>query len=42
MMLLAHIEKPQSHPYIERSETLRLRIEKNLAEITDKLNRLIG
>jgi hypothetical protein len=47
MMILAHIEKTQSvdrelaPPSVE-SEKLRLRIEKNLAEIAEKLNRLIG
>jgi hypothetical protein len=47
MAILAHIERTQSvsrdlgTPRV-RSEKLRLRIEKNLAEITEKLNRLIG
>ncbi len=45
--ILAHVEKTQ-RPSRElaqldgQSDELRLRIEKNLAEITEKLNRLIG
>jgi hypothetical protein len=47
MLILAHIEKTQSvsHELAQpdsRSEELQRRIEKNLAEITEKLNRLIG
>jgi transcription elongation GreA/GreB family factor len=47
MVILAHIEKTRSagrdlaQPD-SRSEELQRRIEKNLAEITEKLNRLIG
>jgi hypothetical protein len=47
MAILAHIEPTQrlnhqpAQPSI-RSEELRRRIDKNLAEITEKLNRLIG
>jgi hypothetical protein len=37
MVVLAHIETAQSEPILDRSEKLRLRIEKNLAEITEKL-----
>jgi hypothetical protein len=47
MAILASIERAQSvsrevAPPSIRSEKLRRRIEKNLAEITEKLNRLIG
>jgi hypothetical protein len=47
MAILAHIERTQSlsrelGPPSTQSENLHLRIEKNLAEITEKLNRLIG
>jgi hypothetical protein len=47
MAILAQAEKTQSvgrelAPASIESEKLRLRIEKNLAEITEKLNRLIG
>jgi hypothetical protein len=47
MSILAHIDKMQiakrepAQPD-SRSEKLWLRIEKNLAETTEKLNRLIG
>jgi hypothetical protein len=45
-IILAHIENTQSispefAPFHIQSETNRLRIEKNLAEIREKLNRLI-
>jgi hypothetical protein len=47
MVILAHIERTRSAgrelaPPSVQSEQLWLRIEKNLAEITEKLNRLIG
>ncbi len=47
MGILARIDEMQSakHEPLQRdsrSEELRRRIEKNLAEITEKLNRLIG
>jgi hypothetical protein len=47
MAILAHIEKTQSvSPEAAQdgtqSEKLQWRIEKNLAEISEKLNRLIG
>jgi hypothetical protein len=47
MVILAHIERTRSvsrelAQASNRSEKLRLRIEKHLAEITEKLNRLIG
>jgi len=47
MAILAHIGETRSvdREYAQpdcRSEKLRLRIEKNLAEISEKLNRLIG
>jgi hypothetical protein len=46
-IILAHIDKMQmvKHEQAqvdERSEKLQLRIEKNLAEIREKLDRLIG
>jgi uncharacterized phage infection (PIP) family protein YhgE len=48
MVVMAHIEKTQTE-YIKelvdfrsQSEKFRLRTEENLAEITDKLNGLIG
>jgi len=45
--ILAHIDEMQSADrepaqHDSRSEKLQRRIEKNLAEITEKLNRLIG
>ncbi len=48
MVVMAHIEKVQSEHISElvefrvQSEKLRLRTEENLAEISDKLNGLIG
>jgi len=48
MVVMAHIEKRQSEHLKElvqfriQSEKFRLRTEENLAEITDKLNGLIG
>jgi hypothetical protein len=48
MIVMAHIEKRQSEHIGElvefriQSEKFRLRTEQNLAEITDKLNGLIG
>jgi hypothetical protein len=47
MSLLGRIEKRRNQPVLnrsalDRSEKLRLRIDKNLAEISEKLNRLIG
>ncbi len=47
MIILSDIDKKRSvSPEFEtpsvRSEKLRLRIEKSLAEITEKLDRLIG
>jgi hypothetical protein len=48
MVVMAHIEKSQSEHIGEllqfriESEKFRLRTEQNLAEITDKLNGLIG
>jgi hypothetical protein len=48
MVVMAHIEKTQSEHIKElpqfriQSEKFRLRTEENLAEITDKLNGLIG
>jgi len=48
MVVMAHIEKTQSEHIRElvqfriQSERFRLRTEENLAEITDKLNGLIG
>jgi hypothetical protein len=48
MVVMAHIEKTQSEHIQElvhfriQSEKFRLRTEENLAEITDKLNGLIG
>ncbi len=48
MVVLAHIEKTQTDHIRElvqfriQSEKFRLRTEENLAEITDKLNGLIG
>lgn len=41
VVVMAHIEKTQSQPFIDRSETLRLGTDRNLAEIADKLNHLI-
>jgi hypothetical protein len=46
-IVLAHIEQMRSvdrdfAPPDNQSEKLRARIDKNLAEITEKLNRLIG
>jgi hypothetical protein len=48
MVVMAHIERAQSEHIQElvqfriQSERFRLRTEENLAEITDKLNGLIG
>jgi len=48
MIVMAHIEKTQTEHIKElvqfrvQSEKFRLRTEQNLAEITDKLNGLIG
>ena len=48
MVVMAHIEKTQSEHLRDlvqfriQSERFRLRTEENLAEITDKLNGLIG
>ena len=48
MVVMAHIEKTQSEHIRElidfriQSEKFRIRTEQNLAEITDKLNGLIG
>ena len=48
MVVMAHIEKTQSEHIKElvqfriQSEQFRIRTEQNLAEITDKLNGLIG
>lgn len=48
MVVMAHIEKRQSEHISEliefriQSEKFRVRTEENLAEITDKLNGLIG
>ncbi len=42
MALLADIERPQSGLFLDQSNELQRRIRKNLAEITEKLNRLIG
>jgi hypothetical protein len=48
MVVMAHIEKTQSEhirdlvQFRVQSEKFRLRTEQNLAEITDKLNGLIG
>jgi predicted nucleic acid-binding Zn-ribbon protein len=48
MVVMAHIEKKQSEHIKDlvefriQSERFRLRTEENLAEITDKLNGLIG
>jgi hypothetical protein len=48
MVVMAHIQKTQSehiHELVQfriQSERFRLRTEENLAEITDKLNGLIG
>jgi hypothetical protein len=48
MVVMAHIEKTQSEHIRElvqfriQSKRFRLRTEENLAEITDKLNGLIG
>jgi hypothetical protein len=48
MVVMAHIEKTQSEHIRDlvqfriQSEKFRLRTEENLAEITDKLNGLIG
>jgi len=48
MVVMAHIEKKQSEhlrdllDFRVESEKFRARIEQNLAEITDKLNGLIG
>ena len=48
MVVMAHIEKTQSEHIKDlidfriQSEKFRLRTEENLAEITDKLNGLIG
>ena len=48
MVVMAHIEKTQTEHIKElvqfriQSERFRLRTEENLAEITDKLNGLIG
>jgi hypothetical protein len=48
MVVMAHIEKTQSEhirdlvEFRVQSENFRLRTEQNLAEITDKLNGLIG
>ncbi len=48
VIVMAHIEKTQSEHLRElvqfriQSERFRLRTEENLAEITDKLNGLIG
>jgi len=41
MIVMAHIEKKQSE-HISELIDFRLRTETNLAEITDKLNGLIG
>jgi hypothetical protein len=41
MVVMAHIEKAQSEHKMQ-SEKFRIRTEENLAEITDKLNGLIG
>jgi hypothetical protein len=41
MVVMAHIEKKQSE-HIKDLVDFRLRTEENLAEITDKLNGLIG
>jgi len=41
MVVMAHIEKKQSE-HIKDLMDFRLRTEENLAEITDKLNGLIG
>jgi hypothetical protein len=41
MIVMAHIEKKQSE-HIKDLVDFRLRTEENLAEITDKLNGLIG
>ena len=48
MVVMAHIEKTQTEHIKDlvqfriQSDKFRLRTEKNLAEITEKLNRLIG
>jgi hypothetical protein len=48
MIVMAHIEKTQSEHICDlvqfriQSEKFRIRTEENLAEITDKLNGLIG
>ena len=48
MVVMAHIEKTQSEhirdlvEFRVQSENFRLRTEQNMAEITDKLNGLIG
>ena len=39
--VMAHIENTRSERFLDRSEKLRLQIEKNLAEITEIFNRLI-
>jgi len=41
MVVMAHIEKTQSE-HVGELLQFRLRTEQNLAEITDKLNGLIG
>jgi hypothetical protein len=41
MVVMAHIEKKQSEQLSELAE-FRFRTEQNMAEITDKLNGLIG
>jgi hypothetical protein len=41
MVVMAHLEKKQSEHLVELQE-FRHRTEQNLAEITDKLNGLIG
>jgi hypothetical protein len=41
MVVMAHIEKSQTE-HIRELMQFRLRTEQNLAEITDKLNGLIG
>jgi hypothetical protein len=41
MVVMAHIEKTQSE-HIKELVQFRIRTEQNLAEITDKLNGLIG
>jgi len=41
LVVMAHLEKPQTEHLVELAE-FRRRTEQNLAEITDKLNGLIG